>query len=68
LPLTQAVLRLFAKGEKMIDHVLLKVKIMGDVDEDTLKEIIDGIYNLHLDVYSVESEAVEQGAQADEEK
>ena len=52
----------------MIDHVLLKVKIMGDVDEDTLKEIIDGIYNLHLDVYSVESEAVEQGAQADEEK
>ena len=46
----------------MIDHILLKVKVTGDVDEYTLLKIIEGIYGVHLDVYSVESEAVEHHA------
>lgn len=46
----------------MIDHILLKVKVTGDVDEYTLLKIIEGIYGVHLDVYSVESEAVEHNA------
>jgi hypothetical protein len=42
----------------LIDHILLKVKVAGDIPEEILQKIIEDIYIIHLDVFSVESEAM----------